>query len=90
MSADPGLDSLNVPVPDGLVRFNGDNSVCEAPPIDGRDIFNANCPQVRGVCTIGAVERSIEPQAIDKLRHSDAVGPLKDFLKFLNLSRARN
>jgi predicted outer membrane repeat protein len=90
VSGDPGLDGMYVPVPNSPVRFGGDISACTSPPINGRDIFNANRPQTQGKCTIGAIERSIEPQAIDTLRHSDVPAKFKDFLNFLNLSRTRS
>lgn len=90
VSADPGLDSMYVPVPNSPLRFAGDTAVCLAAPVSGKDIFNATRPQAGDRCTIGAVEKTIEPQAIDTLRHSDVTGPLKDFLEFLNLSRTRD
>jgi len=55
-SAMPLLGMFLAPfVPFSPASGNGDNTVCMAPPINGRDIYGAHRPQ-GAVCSMGAVE----------------------------------
>jgi predicted outer membrane repeat protein len=83
---DPGLDIGYVPIPGSPIRFAGDDAACLADPVSARDVFGKPRPQ--GVhCTIGAVEGTIEDDAIRALRHAETPGPLADFLKLLDSVR---
>jgi hypothetical protein len=80
--ADPRLDTFYIPYPDSPLRLAADNTICLDNPVNARDVFGAARPEA-AICTIGAVESTIEPHAIRALRRSDRPGPWREFLEFL-------
>lgn len=57
----PGLGVMYAPLIGSPAYGSGDNSVCVAQPINGRDVFDQRRPLL-AACTIGAVEREPEEQ----------------------------
>jgi predicted outer membrane repeat protein len=64
--ADPQIDTHGVPAPGSLVQSAGIDSVCVNTPIGRRDLYGHHRPQGQH-CTIGAVEGTLEREALVEL-----------------------
>ena len=60
-SADPQLDALYVPRFGSPAYVGGENGVCRAVPISGKDIYSGIRRQGQA-CSVGAVEGAIDPR----------------------------
>jgi predicted outer membrane repeat protein len=62
--ADPKLDAMFIPAPDGAASGKGDLATCVASPVNGVDLFGRHRPQGKS-CSIGAVEGDIVDAVIN-------------------------
>ena len=69
-SANPALGPFFVPMPWSPALNSGDNSVCQAVPVNGRDLYDVKRPLMQN-CAIGAVEGDLPRIVRTWLRRQD-------------------
>jgi hypothetical protein len=70
--ADPSLDSMFVPAWGSPALGTGDNAICLAQPVNGRDVYGQRRPRFAN-CSVGAVEGDVE-QILNRRRRSLEIG----------------